>query len=346
MNISCTEIRVKDVSSARYPDVTHYRAHHWMQTSHPALTYGLHQRARIYLLKRGLRSPIHESPSYTHNTYTMATAIYNTLAHYATPPHNYIGTTIFLSYILVALYATLTLTYSLRKQYTTVSISHLPAISHNEKARLAQTRYYIKIYVFLASISFASLSYYMPMFLVTQFLEWKRHDTNSGRTWEGVKRWMLDSSLFQDFAKDLVRDAPNAVCTQSAILATWFWNIWMARKVAKEHNINTSTMRPYILLSQILPISFTITLFIIQIHLSSTNTQTQPPAKHSPHALPSNPHRNPIALLQLPNILLNVSLLLQPTLQHVGCGSTEQTGKRQKVVVLSELQRAIIYTTR
>jgi len=31
---------------------------------------------------------------------------------------------------------------------------------------------------------------------------------------------------------------------------------------------------------------------------------------------------------------------------YVGCGSTGQTGKRQKVVVLRELQRAIIYTTR
>jgi len=30
----------------------------------------------------------------------------------------------------------------------------------------------------------------------------------------------------------------------------------------------------------------------------------------------------------------------------VGCGSTGQTGKRQKVVVLRELQRAMIYTTR
>ena len=30
----------------------------------------------------------------------------------------------------------------------------------------------------------------------------------------------------------------------------------------------------------------------------------------------------------------------------VECGSTGQTGKRQKVVVLRELQRAIIYTTR
>ena len=30
----------------------------------------------------------------------------------------------------------------------------------------------------------------------------------------------------------------------------------------------------------------------------------------------------------------------------VGCGSTRETGKRQKVVLLRELQRAIIYTTR
>ena len=33
-------------------------------------------------------------------------------------------------------------------------------------------------------------------------------------------------------------------------------------------------------------------------------------------------------------------------MQFVGCGSTGQRGKRQKVVVLRELQRAIIYTTR
>jgi hypothetical protein len=34
------------------------------------------------------------------------------------------------------------------------------------------------------------------------------------------------------------------------------------------------------------------------------------------------------------------------SIQLVGCGSTVQTRMRQKVVVLRELQRAIIYTTR
>ena len=38
--------------------------------------------------------------------------------------------------------------------------------------------------------------------------------------------------------------------------------------------------------------------------------------------------------------------LASASLDNVGCGSTGQTGKRQKVVVLRELQRASIYTTR
>ena len=41
-----------------------------------------------------------------------------------------------------------------------------------------------------------------------------------------------------------------------------------------------------------------------------------------------------------------ISWYVKDCVQLVGCGSTGQTGKRQKVVVLRELQRAIIYTTR
>jgi len=44
--------------------------------------------------------------------------------------------------------------------------------------------------------------------------------------------------------------------------------------------------------------------------------------------------------------LLVSAWMLQAADKDVGCGSTGQTGKRQKVVVLRELQRAIIYTTR
>jgi len=68
-------------------------------------------------------------------------------------------------------------------------------------------------------------------------------------------------------------------------------------------------------------------------------------------------YMQPFRFLDLPAVefrsgLAKVSMLTpllelrNYTYNLVGCGSTGQTRKRQKVVVLRELQRAIIYTTR
>ena len=162
----------------------------------------------------------------------MAIPSYDALVHYTTPPNSYIGATIFLSYIVASLYATFTITYSLYTQYAT--IFHTPTSKNDEKlaaAKVARARH-IKIYAFLASISFATLSYHMLMFLMTHYLEWNEDKSRSLSvvSAEKLKRWMLESTLFEDFAKELVKDAPNAVWTQASILATWFWNIWMGQK--------------------------------------------------------------------------------------------------------------------
>lgn len=76
-------------------------------------------------------------------------------------------------------------------------------------------------------------------------------------------------------------------------------------------------MRTYILLSQVLPISFTAALFIIQLHISSPDIQPTPlPSDSSNSNQPSPPQRvKPKASLQLPNILLNASLLALPSLR-------------------------------
>jgi hypothetical protein len=157
----------------------------------------------------------------------MTIPIYDSLVYYATPPHSYIGATIFLSYIVLALYATLGITYSLYTQYT--QIYSTPSKDANlTTARAARARH-IKIYAFLASISFATLSYHMLFFLITHYTRWSGRPLSeaSGAL---VGTWMLESSLFQDFAAELVRDRANAVWTQVAILGTWFWNLWIARK--------------------------------------------------------------------------------------------------------------------
>ncbi|USP79598.1 hypothetical protein yc1106_06872 [Curvularia clavata] len=241
---------------------------------------------------------------------------YNAVVTYTTPPNNYVGATVFLSYIVAALYVSFTITWSLYSQYT--SIFNAPASKKDEKldaARTARARH-IKIYAFLASLSFASISYHMLMFLVTHYLEWSGNKTQglSDVKIEQFKRWMLESTLFQDFAQDLVKNAPNAVWTQTAILATWFWTIYVAQR-ARARRYDASVMRTYTLLSQILPMSFTVLLFLIQLHLSSPDIQSakiaQDPAKSS--SVPKR--RKPIASLQIPNILLNASLLALPALR-------------------------------
>lgn len=261
---------------------------------------------------------------------TMNIPGYDALVYYTTPPNNYIGTILFLSYIVAALYATIAITWSLYSQYST--IFNGPPSKKDEKldaARTARARH-IKIYAFLASLSFATLSYNMLMFLITHFLEWstKKSQNPSDVTVEQLKRWMLESTLFQDFAQDLVKNAPNAVWTEAAILATWFWNIYMAQKgkiyclgrtlefankfAARERKYDASMVRNYTLLSQILPISFTVLLFIIQLHLSSPDI-AQTEASKEPKSAPRR--RSPIASLQIPNILLNAALLALPALR-------------------------------
>jgi hypothetical protein len=167
----------------------------------------------------------------------------NPLTRYTTPPNNYIGSTIFLSYIVVALYLTSTICYSLYKQYTTAFHSH-PASPPSKfkqngrgkvETRSARKRH-VKIYTTLALISFASISWHMLGFLITSFLDWSGSKTRNvgavlGRDGVGaLGRWMLETSLFSDFAVQLVDDGESAVWTQSAILATWFWNLWLAGK--------------------------------------------------------------------------------------------------------------------
>lgn len=105
-------------------------------------------------------------------------------------------------------------------------------------------------------------------------------------------------------------------------------------------------MAPFILLSQILPMSFTASLFIIQLHLSRAQTAIQP---HDPNskAAPdssmastsktslSNRTRKPIASLHLPNIMLNALLLAQPLLAH-------QRASTQYTIPILLLERLIL----
>jgi hypothetical protein len=158
---------------------------------------------------------------------------YDSLVYYAKPPNSYIGAAIFLSYIVLALYSTLRISYSLYTQYA--SLYHTSNTSKDAEslkvAKAARARH-IKIYTFLASISFATLSYHMLFFLINHYFEYIGATNRDFSAVSGKRlgKWMLDSTLFQDFASELVANEANATWAQFAILATWFWNIWIARK--------------------------------------------------------------------------------------------------------------------
>lgn len=150
----------------------------------------------------------------------------DTLVRYANPPFNYLGTTLFLSHIVLALYFTLSLSTSLYAQY-----KRLPSLKLAEDVRNARTRH-IKIYAFLASVSVAIFSYNVLNFLIQSLTAWARTQNLLGRRVSllGLRYWMLETNLFETFAQELVGKRPGAFWTQAALLETWFWNVWMGYK--------------------------------------------------------------------------------------------------------------------
>ncbi|PVI05568.1 hypothetical protein DM02DRAFT_554339 [Periconia macrospinosa] len=266
------------------------------------------------------------------------------VAAFANPPQNIVGSTLFLAYIALALYGTTAISTSLYSQYNSIptppskptgkpktktkpkdkkqtkeppppeeSPQNAPQQLQQQSEQNARKRH-IKIYAFLASISFATLSYHMLSFLISSYTAYsgppKNLHSTPDMTLTSLQEWLLHTSLFDTFAKDLVRDGPSAAWTQGAVLATYFWNIWMADK-AQQRSYPLKTLFPYILLTQILPISLTVSLFIIQLHLTSLHSPSSPPPQ--PPTTTTTKKTNPT----LPTIILNASLLaLAPLRNH------------------------------
>ncbi|KAF2638725.1 hypothetical protein P280DRAFT_528966 [Massarina eburnea CBS 473.64] len=255
-----------------------------------------------------------------------------TLSHYlaiatkhANPPNNVLGLILFVAYIAAAIYATTAISLSLWRGYTRISLPQTATGKDDHKriqdVQRARKRH-IKIYAFLASVSFASLTYHMGLFLVESYAAWVAgkigvktvsvEDAWKTADLQRVKGWVLESALFEGFARELVGDGPSAVWSMGAVVGGWFWGVWMVQKV-NARGFSTKEMLPYILLTQTLPISLTITLFIIKLHLASPDLSNNPPSPPPPSSKPLS--RKPTSLT-LPTILLNISLLSLPSLRN------------------------------
>jgi hypothetical protein len=86
----------------------------------------------------------------------------------------------------------------------------------------------------------------------------------------------------------------------------------------RQYGFTARTMLPFIVLGQNLPISFTAALFVIALHLSApdVNPNASEAQKSKDKTQHAHPKQTPIASLTLPTLLLNATLLAQPSLRR------------------------------
>ncbi|KAF1359232.1 hypothetical protein EJ07DRAFT_166242 [Lizonia empirigonia] len=229
----------------------------------------------------------------------------NPITQYTTLPNNYIGSAFFLSYIVAALCLTSTISYSLYTQYTSLFHSHPsspPSKFRQNSAGEVETRSararHVKIYTALALMSFTSISWHMLGFLVTSFLDWDKSSTRNASAVLGWNIWKAGKGTFTDSDHVLIKHHTAAYKTSG-----------------QQFGFTARTMVPFIILGQNLPISFAVSLFIIQLHLAAPDVSNNKEQiqKHAP------PKQKPIASLVLPTPLLNAAILAQPGLRaHPG----------------------------
>lgn len=177
------------------------------------------------------------------------------LAHRTPPQLNYTGASVFISYIIAALIMTV-VCLRLIQQRLHANISGLSA------AQWSKARFFASC----AFFSFSVLSYNMLSFLIESYLAWAdAADTGHLRGYgplADIWQWTTTSSLFLDFARSLGASAESYYWSMQALIATLITNI-LINVTARIHG-NVKTL-PFVMLAQILPISFSLTLFFVYL---------------------------------------------------------------------------------
>lgn len=171
-------------------------------------------------------------------------------ASFDTPQTNFFGAAIFVSYICAALALTFSIVNDLLEKHSHGSVH----------AKL-------NLRVVVACVSFTVLSYHMSSFLVASYTTW----ANNGVLKLDLWNWMIQSSLFSDFAHELISNEWATVWTTAALIWTGAVNIWLAVE-GRRHK--TKNLWQYFALGQILPISFAQSLFAINLSISRALEQS------------------------------------------------------------------------
>lgn len=215
----------------------------------PHLSNELALKFGFYFNSRRLQKPVHYHLSHP-------------LERQMIPPYrspkstNAKGAVIFLSYIFFALWMTSHILFiiSLRARDWW---RRLPPYN----------RRVIPLFGALSLISFASLSWHMLSFLIDHYRLWEAAaDTQDIQATlpTNIWRWMKSSSLFVDFARSLFMTRASSWWSRQALGATLMTYLFMHSTT--QVYCHTHAL-PFVLLAEILPISFILNLFFVYVSL-------------------------------------------------------------------------------
>jgi hypothetical protein len=205
-------------------------------------------------------------------------------------PDNLLGAIIFVSYIIAALYFTLSII---------IDISRLKfKTERNPNAKPSPLL--TTLLTLLATISFTTLSYHMLNVLIQSYTQWtSTHGSVDTRTLmqgmlpspssllsylskllASLGQWTRTSTLFADFAHALLTNPGRRALVELSLLWSVGWSCWMSEQ---GHFDAVPGLWKYFVLAQILPTSFAQHLFLLvltlQRSLSSRSPSTQSTGK-------------------------------------------------------------------
>jgi hypothetical protein len=179
------------------------------------------------------------------------------MTDYNHPPANYIGTVLFLSYIFLALILISHLTLKLIRAYRV----------HPKTPGK---------FIYLALLTFSVMSVNMISVLVDSYTRWAHESIVhlGSPTIEHIWIWMLESTLFSDFASDLLSSSSSLLWADAALVWTLGVNMWMAVE-GRRRRLGTRTMGELFVVAQILPVSVAMQLFMLVTFLETKETDSE-----------------------------------------------------------------------
>ncbi|KAL8693201.1 MAG: hypothetical protein Q9224_003797 [Gallowayella concinna] len=202
------------------------------------------------------------------------------------PIHNVVGATIFVGYVLAALYLSMLIVYDIYKAHKSIA----PSSSNRGKHVSTQS----SLFIALAVLSFSTLSYHMLSYLIYSYQSWVTSkgiealpglpgssdiSTLSGLEFtQQIWQWLTESTLFQNFAETICKNSANFWWTQQALLVTMASALFISIEGTRRQ---VPHLWAYLAIGQILPISFAQNLFFLAMvvfPISDDGSATQIPS--------------------------------------------------------------------